>query len=234
MRPLTGGATSLAGATFFAAGTGAGTALTGVAGVFLAIAAFTAGDAFVDAAGAAFWAGAFATVFAADFGAAFGAGLVVALTGAAFTGAFTGAFAGAFTGAFLAATLATGFAGALFEGADFAGAAFLGAVLAEVFDAGLAAALTAVFAGTFVFTTAVAVLALLTSPAPPFLAVPLAAAELRAIFAISFTSVAVAAGCYSPDALAQQPIFWDTVGWLTPVDPGLKSDPPPSIPSVPL
>jgi hypothetical protein len=42
------------------------------------------------------------------------------------------------------------------------------------------------------------------------LAVPLAAAELRAIFAISFTSVAVAAGCYSPDALAQQPIFWDT------------------------
>jgi hypothetical protein len=134
--------------------------------------------------------------------------------------------------------LATGFAGALFEGADFAGAAFLGAVfgavLAEVFVAGLAAALTAVFAGTFVFTTAVAVLALLTSPAPPFLAVPLAAAELRAIFAISFTSVAVAAGCYSPDALAQQPIFWDTVGWLTPVDPGLKSDPPPSIPSVPL
>jgi putative membrane protein insertion efficiency factor len=48
----------------------------------------------------------------------------------------------------------------------------------------------------------------------------LAVAELRAFFAISFTSVAVAAGCYSPDALPQQPIFWDTVRWPTPVDTG--------------
>jgi hypothetical protein len=48
-------------------------------------------------------------------------------------------------------------------------------------------------------------LAFFTSPAPPFLAAPLAVAELRAFFAISFTSVAVAAGCYSPDALPQQP-----------------------------
>jgi hypothetical protein len=130
--------------------------------------------------------------------------------------AFTGT---AFAGAFLAAAFGAGFAGALFGGAALAGAAFFGAVLAAVFVAGLAAAPTAVFADAVVFTPAVAVLALLTSPAPPFLAVPLAAAELCAVFAISFTSVAVAAGCYSPDALAQQPIFWDTVGWLTPVDP---------------
>ncbi|WP_425602458.1 membrane protein insertion efficiency factor YidD [Luteibacter aegosomatis] len=35
--------------------------------------------------------------------------------------------------------------------------------------------------------------------------------------------MAVAAGCYSPDALPQQPLFWDTVGWQTPVDTGLES-----------
>ncbi|WP_213948404.1 hypothetical protein [Luteibacter sp. dw_328] len=225
---MTGDATSLAGVTFFTTGAGADAALlTGAAVVFLAAAAVTAGAAaFVGAAETAFLAGAFATGFVSGFAAAFVVGLVATL-GAALTGS-------ALAGAFLAATLATGFAGTLFTGADFTGAPFFGAVLAEVFVAGLAAALTAVFAGVFVFTTAVAVLALLTSPAPPFLAAPLAVAELRAIFAISFTSVAVAAGCYSPDALAQQPIFWDTVGWLTPVDPGLKSDPPPTIPSVPL
>jgi hypothetical protein len=141
--------------------------------------------------------------------------------------AFATALAGAdFTGAFFAATFAAGFAGVL-EAAALAGAAFfatgladdLVAVLVADFVAGFAAARTAVFAGGVVFTPAVAVLAFFTSPAPPFLAVPLAVAEPLAIFAISFTSVAVAAGCYSPDALPQQPLFWDTVGWLLPVDP---------------
>jgi hypothetical protein len=217
--------------------------LAGVAGVFFGAAALvTAGAAFFGATGAAGFAGAFVAVFVTAFAAGFAAGLAAAGFAALVAGLATGfagaAFAGAaFTGAFFAATFAAGFAGVL-DAAALAGAAFFATGFAAgfvaVFVAGFAAARTAVFAGALVFTPAVAVLAFFTSPAPPFLAVPLAVAELRAIFAISFTSVAVAAGCYSPDALAQQPVFWDTVGWLTPVDTGLKSDPPPPIPSVPL
>lgn len=108
----------------------------------------------------------------------------------------------------LAAALAVGAAGLPTGFAAGAGTAFFAAG-AVVFVAALA---TVLLAG---------VLADVTSPDPPFLAAPLAAAELLAFFAISFTSVAVAAGCYSPDALPQQPLFWDTVPWLTPVGTGL-------------
>ena len=51
--------------------------------------------------------------------------------------------------------------------------------------------------------------ALALAPALPFCA--LAAVALRVVFAISLHRyLAVAAGCYSPSVLHQQPCFWNT------------------------
>jgi len=196
------GAGAAAAAVFaFGAGAGAGAAFVGAAGVLLAD---FAGAALVVATGAALAGAGFAVVLLVAFGASF-------FAAAAF---FTGA---AFATGFFATAFVAGAAAAFFAGA----AAFLATGFAALFVAGFAAARTAVFAGAFVaFAPATTFPVFFTSPAPPFLAAPLAAAELRAFFAISFTSVAVAAGCYSPDALPQQPIFWDTVHWPTPVDTG--------------
>ncbi|WP_132141239.1 hypothetical protein [Luteibacter rhizovicinus] len=211
IRPGVGLTTSCATAVFFTAGAGAA---LGEADACFGAAVLVTGAAAFLGAGLTALAGAFvATFFTTAFVAAFfagAAGFATFATGfAAGLGRATGTafFAGAclattfFTTAFAALT---GFAGALPATGLTVLTAFFAAFAtgrADVFDAGLT-----------LFPPEAAAWPFFASPAlaPPFPAVALATTELRAVFAISFTLVAVAAGCYSPDVLPQQPIFWNT------------------------
>lgn len=158
-------------------------------------------------------AGAF---FAGAGAATLATGLGLATTAAFFAGVF---FAGALATTDLAGV---GFFGTALAGAAFFTAALVATGLAGAFAVGFTAlvdftALAAARTGDFdvdvtLFPPEAAVRPFFASPVftPPFPAAALATAELRAVFAISFTLVAVAAGCYSPDVLPQQPVFWNT------------------------